>query len=196
MPKYGFSGIAYDIAEWSDFTDDVPALGEDIWLRSDNVPTIGEERIIHVTSPFSFENNEKFELLFMPALSSLNGWEEYPDEIEKSAIVGCELAEIIEADDTEAWLKVKVVSVVMLSELAEKCSPKNLDMLPERSMLRDYQYTTKHENWEYSTFDAQGDIGSWELAFTDDSGVRHLVIYAEWGDHYNYVYYGNYVEND
>lgn len=196
MPKYGFSGIAYDIAEWSDFTDDVPALGEDIWLRSDNVPMIGEERIIHVISPFSFENNEKFELLFMPALSSLNGWEEYPDEIEKSAIVGCELAEIIEADDTEAWLKVKVVSVVMLSELAEKCSPKNLDMLPERSMLRDYQYTTKHENWEYSTFDAQGDIGSWELAFTDDSGVRHLVIYAEWGDHYNYVYYGNYVEND
>ncbi len=192
MPKYGFSGVAYDYAEWADASQNTPSLDEQVWLRSDSVPTVGEERIIRVTFPFCFENDEKFELLFMPALSSLNGWDEYPDEIDKSAIVGCELLEIIEADDSEAWIKVKIVSVIMLSDISEKYPPKSSELLPSRSMLREYQYTYKFDNWEYSTFTAEGDIGSWELVYTDNSGVRHLIIYAEWGFHYNYVYYGNY----
>lgn len=191
----GFSDLAYDdICEWSDFSENPPELEEDHWERAVRVPEIGETRLIKVVFSFSFETGESFKLLFRPAWSFFNGWEEYPEELEQSAIVTCKLTSIKESNEYSAWATVRIEDVIMLKDICKRYPEQYTENRLEdfdvtRVQFEDLQY----QNWEYYSWNAQGDCGEWKLIYQDENGIRHLILLGEWSFHGRDVYIGNIV---
>ncbi len=178
-PKNGFSDVAFDCAEWWSFQGELPPLSEHIWERLDILPTVGEMRIIKVSAPFDCGIGETFRMLFQPALSHFNGWDEHPEELERSAIVECRFDKILESDLHQAWISVKVISVTMLRDICKMYPSRKV---PEWNHLfhvekEDY---FQWRNWELFSWSAQGDVGEWWLIYTDESHIRHLVLLFEW----------------
>lgn len=186
----GFPIHAYDnILEWSDFGDVVPALEDKIWVRSDTKPLQNEIRIVKVHFPFNFELGEQFWVLFEPALSFFNGWDEHPNEINQSSIVNCRFDSIISTNETSAWIRVKVLDV-MLNEFCNKFS--SVIYNNKFSWINDKKTDCFiYENWSFYSWSAQGDLGEWALTYKDTCNVEHIILYCEWGFHYDDVYCGN-----
>lgn len=192
--RAGLADIAYDeIIQWSDFDDHPPSLKETHWTRSSTLPKMGERRLVWVEFPFSFETGEQFNALFMPAMSFFNGWEDYPEDIERSAVVFCRFERIADKDEYSAWIWVEVLKVTMLSEL-HRVYP----AVPSGEALEAFDFSAKIHHFDYGSwacysFNIQGDLGEWKLIFTDDTGIRHLVLMGVWDFHTHLVYCGNIV---
>lgn len=184
----------YDnIIEWSDFKegDKLPDVDERIWVRSDKLPEEDSIRIVKAYCGFSFKIEEEFSTLYMPALSSVNGWEEYPEEINKSAIVKCQLKKVISYDEKSAWIVIDIIEVISLSKM--------MINYKERKVTTDYvecvgiygaSYALEYEDWLYFECNAQSDIGSWCL-IKKHNDKYNLVLYNEWGFHYDFIYADN-----
>lgn len=189
----GFLGITYDsMLEWLKCTEKIPKLEENIWSRSERVPTMGESYVVKAYFPFHFELGEEFSVLFQPALSFFNGWDEYPDEIEESAIVKCEFMEVMDSGATSAWIRVKVVDVLMVGDICSTfvAVPYQGDVEWLESDVFD---TYEFGNWVFRQWSAQGDLGEWYLIYKDVKGLKHIVLYGRWDYHSDNVYYGNVV---
>lgn len=189
----GLSEFAYNV-EWLEAGEPVPSLKERFWSHADALPKPGERRIIKVGSytPFTGEIGDSFNVLFLPAGSALNGWEEAPEELELSAIVSCVFEKVVSGDEYQAFIEIAVNGVTPLPELCRRPCRKAENLFA--GGFGEYvklEFTWK--NWEYYSFDAQGDCGDWRLIFTDDSGIRHLILQCDWGWHGGYVLFGNVV---
>lgn len=191
-PK-GFHGVAYSCCKWYDIIDDSGSYKH----LSVDMPKIGEQRIVRVEMPFDEYEKNQFDILFVPALSQLNGWDEYPDDICKFTIVRCEINKILDIDEYGAFLSVNIKDVTPVSELYRKYP----EALTEQS-LEEYEgisvCTDKIEmngsRFEYCCWTGQGDIGEQKLIFTDDKGIRHLVITELWSFHESFVFFGNIIQ--
>lgn len=175
--------IAYDdIIEWSDFNSiqEVPDINEKGWVRSDRMPRAGTNRIVRACFPFNFETGDTFHVLFMPAWSFFNGWEDYPEEISQSAVVHCKFDEIISYNDNYAWIIIHIIKVTPLDklhetypqEITEKFEPEN----NKRGTLFEYGcwsiYNNPYEDW-----------GDWYLFFTDSNMEKHMILVCQWDCH-------------
>lgn len=192
-PSYlaeGFSELAYDM-EWLEVGQPVPPLEEHIWLRANKMPEVGERRFIKVGPPFSQEIGSRFNILYSPALSSNNGWEEYPGEISDSAVVGCVFEKTVGADEFCAWIEVTVESVIPFPELHKHYPRRKVSSLFKGGFGEYAKLSFCWQNWEFYTFSAQGDCGEWRLIFIDSEGKRHLLMFYEWGWHGGFVQLGN-----
>lgn len=190
--RKGFADIAYDeIIQWSDFYDNPPPLEETHWTRSNILPKIGEYRLVKVEFPFSFDIGEQFNALFTPAMSFFDGWEEYPEEIEQSAVVSCKLERVAAQNEYSAWISVKILKVIMFSDMY-----KVYPVIATRKALEAFDFPERinhftYKNWSYYSYSVQGDLGEWKLVFTDDAGIRHLVLMGVWDFHTHNIYCGN-----
>lgn len=192
----GLSEFAYN-AEWLEVGEPVPPLEEQVWRRSDTLPRAGERRIIKVGfyTPFSGELGDSFNVLFSPANSALNGWGEAPEELECSAVVSCVFEELVSGDEYQALIEVSVKRVITLSELRERpCSKAENLFAGGFGECVELEFTWR--DWEYYSFDAQGDCGDRRLVFTDGNGTRHLILQCDWGWHGGFVLFGNAVCED
>ena len=88
---------------------------KDSWIEE---PQPEETYIIKALPLFKCEAGEEFYGLFMPPLSYLNGWEEYPDDIAKSAIIRCCFEELLVEKIKHSWIKVKILEVIPLKEIS------------------------------------------------------------------------------
>ena len=187
-----FEIVAYDgMVMWSDFVDNVPDIDNTAWLMSFTMPLLNETKAIKVRSPFNFELGDQFWLLFMPPQSYLNGWDEYPDEIDKSAVVKCQFESVISQNSECAWIHVKVLDVIPLSELCsrfpvKKCN-KYLEFIKSMSNFDVFEYN----NWIHYSWNGQSDIGEWGLIRKHESGSYRMVLFCQWGFRDNDVYCGN-----
>lgn len=188
----GLSKFAYNV-EWLENGQPVPPLEERFWLHADDLPKAGERRIIKVGyyTPFNSEIGDRFNVLFQPADSALNGWEEAPEELERSAIVNCVFEKIVGADEHQAWAEVFVIGVIPLPRLHSRCPCQKTSSLFAGGFGKLLKQEFAWKNWTYYSFDAQGDCGDWRLIFTDDCGVRHLILQCDWSWHGGYVLFGN-----
>ena len=85
-----------DAVEWSDEEHRIPDnTHPDFWQRSDALPEPGQTRVIQVRHPFHEILGREFRTFYQPALSNLNGWEEHPEEIDRSAFVRCRSEEVL-----------------------------------------------------------------------------------------------------
>ncbi|MDE7361581.1 MAG: hypothetical protein K2N38_06585 [Oscillospiraceae bacterium] len=189
----GFSELAYDM-EWLEVGQPVPPLEEHVWLRSDKIPEVGERRFIKVRPPFSQNIGDSFNVLYSPALSSNNGWEEYPEELSSSAVVGCVYEKTVGADEFCAWIEVTVENVIPFPELYKHYPCRKVSSLFEGGFGEYAKLSFRWQNWEFYTFSAQGDCGEWRLIFIDSEGKRHLLMFYEWGWHDGFVQLGNAVQ--
>lgn len=191
--KKGFELVAFhDVIEWSDFTDEVPAIDIKIWQRSNVTPIKGEKRKVQAHSHFNFEVGEEFWTLFYPALSSFNGWDTHPDEIDCSALIKCMFHSVISKSDERAWIRVVVEEVIPFTEIC--------DIIPMRKGLLDVKTFTyfrhlnkfTYQNWIYYSAGSEGDIGRWALVKKHNE-VNIVVAYGEWDIYSDIVYFGNVV---
>ncbi|MBQ8176911.1 MAG: hypothetical protein IJ035_07765 [Oscillospiraceae bacterium] len=183
------NNIAYDdMMEWSDFNsiDDVPPLSEGIWQRSENTPIAGCQRFVRVKFPFNYETGEEFNVLFMPAWSMFNGWEEYPEEIPKSAIVHCRFDEAVSSDEKYAWIIITVLNVLPLGEICEKYSP-----IRKPSFKSDNDNHVLEFTYENYMFYSNSAWRNWSLVYIDDSGEKHMILDCIWDEHETEVWFGN-----
>lgn len=187
----GFSELAYDDMEWLEVGQPVPPLEEQIWPRADKMPEVGERRLINVDPPFNQEVGDRFNVLYLPALSSVNGWEEYPEELSGSAVVSCVYEKTVGADEFCAWIEVTVESVIPFPELYKHYPLRKVSSLLEGGLGEHLTLACRCDSWEYYTYSAQGDWGEWRLIFVDDEKVRHLVLCCEWYTHGGFVQCGN-----
>lgn len=185
----GFYELAYDDFEWLELGESVPSLDEKIWTRADKMPAIGEKRFLKISAPFNRNIEERFNVLFSPGLSALNGWEEYPEELFNSAVVGCTFERIVQADEYRAWIEVAIERVIPFEELYKHYScVKTTDEIGYGFELDlDFRYKC----WEYYSYSAQGDFGEWRLVYVDGDGVRHIVLIGEYSMHKDFVCCGN-----
>lgn len=190
----GFSELAYDDMEWLEAGQTVPPLEERIWPRADKMPEVGERRFIKVEPPFAQEVGNRFNVLYLPALSMLNGWEEYPEELSGSAVVSCVYEKTVCADEFCAWIEVSVKNVIPFPELYKHYPCRKVSSLFEGGLGEHLTLACRHGCWEYYTYSAQGDWGEWRLIFTDDEGKSHLVLLGEWAMHDDFVHCGNAVQ--
>lgn len=187
----GLSEFAY-IVEWLEAGEPVPPLEERFWARADELPRAGERRIIKVGfyTPFNSEPGDSFNVLFLPENSALNGWEEAPEELERSAVVSCVFEKIIGADEYQAFIEITINSVTTLPELCRRPFRKT-ESLFAGGFGKCLQLVFTWKSREFYSFDAQGDCGDWRLIFTDSEGVRHLILQCDWGWHGGFVLFGN-----
>lgn len=195
----GFVDWAYSEMEWSDFETEaeVPSLSEKHWTRSDRIPKIDELRIIKVTSPFNEKCRNKFYIEFMPALALINGYDN-TEQLRDSAIVQCSLEKIILADEYSAWIEVKILKVILLSELPEIYPPflTNHEIEGFDGISSYIDTDLMDDTWKIMSWSAQGDLGEEKTFYTDADGIRHLVRMYYWNFCENATYFGNIVQTE
>lgn len=169
------SNTAFEFMEWSDFTDSVPNLYDRIWERSSSTPVVGEKRLVKVRFPFSYRLDDSFNVLFQPALTALDGWETAED-ISASAIVTCRFHRVLSHDEHFAWIEVEAVRVLTLDKLALTCPV----VTGKFDMSNTYTDIERLGNWTFCSWSAQGDVGEWELFYTDSSGSIRSVLFSKW----------------
>lgn len=188
-----FSISAYDdVVQWSNCTDEIPHINENNWWElSDITPKPEEYRVVCVSHPFNESLHGVFWTLFMPSLSSMNGWEDFPEEIDSSAFVQCKLEKILTYGEEKAWLQVKVTRTIMLSEVTDVL-PEVVESLPivENTYKFDYFDRENLRDWLYYNGGAQGDLGHWMLV-KEINGEARLIAFGEWSFHQNCAYLGN-----
>lgn len=193
----GFSGWAYPDMEWSDFEKDVPPLSEKYWERSDKVPKTGEFRIVKVQTPFEERIGDDFYLEYLPASVFFNDYEN-AEQIQDSAIVHCRFEEIILADEYSAWIKIKVLKVILLPELSEIYPPYETDRDLEEygGMFRcdDIYVIDADAPWEDVYWTSEGEVGEDKMIYTDTNGIRHLVLMHFLFIDSTIIYFGNIVQ--
>ncbi len=89
-----------DKVEWSDTS--LPHHHEQ-WQRPDECPEVGARRTVKV--PYDPGATATFWITFQPALSLINGWAEFPNELENSAIAEVKLVERF----SETWIGVESI---------------------------------------------------------------------------------------
>lgn len=187
----GFSELAYDDMEWLEVGQPVPPLEEHIFLRADRMPEVGERRFIRFQAPFSQNMGDRFNVLYLPALSSINGWATYPQELSGSAVVSCVFEKTISSDEFCAWIEVTAEHVVPFPELYKHYPCRKVTSLFEGGFGEYATLDFRWQNWEFYAFSVQDDFGEWQLIFTDSEGVRHLIAFCEYGRHGGVVQLGN-----
>ncbi len=189
----------YGGIEWSDFSEDVPDFSEKNWSRSETIPVVNENHTLYVCKPFDESIGNEFWILFQPALCYFNGWDEvYESEIDKCAIVRCKLSKILKRNEYEAWIVVRIQEVVLLNELYNYFKPcvvnKDInifDGIPENT----YQLLYKNKKWLVTYWNSQGDCGEDKWIYTDDNGVRHLVMQSWFDFDQSILYIGNIIRS-
>lgn len=178
--------VGYDHLAWIDPGADVP--DGDRWVFSDMCPEVGARRLAHIHGPFDAASNQPFWALFQPGLSMANGWAEYPDEIDRSALVRCELTEVLRENGAHAWIAVRAIDVVPLPKLVERFEA------TEGSVDLTFSYTaaweTPWKDWLFVEGNAEGDLGEWVMVHRRADG-DHLVLHARWDFHRSIVEAGN-----
>lgn len=193
--KPPFSDWGYfTCVQWSDFHTDVPALSEKHWARSDKIPAVGEKRCIFVQKPFDECIGNTFWAEFEPALLFFNGWDDYPEEeIEKCAMIRCQFERILAADETCAWIEVRIMQVIPLHHLyehyIERITTESLDDFKEFRAQGETMFRNDH--WRIVGWSAQGDCGETKWIYTDETGRQHLVLASWFGFDEEVLYIGN-----
>ena len=196
----GIHDIGYHLA-WMECRPEELSLpaGERQWLHTNQVPVIGENRILKVTQPFDEETGDTFTTVFEPWQMFLNGWDsaESPEDIGKACAVLCRFDEVLWADDFSAYISVKVLNTVPLDLLHT--------VIPETvTDIRFYEDFGSHEEvWTeyedphrlYRCWSAQGDVSQVQLICTDDHGIRHEVLTSWFAMHQDFYYFGNAVNS-
>lgn len=171
------TGYGGELLEWSDFNDEIPE--DSHWTRSDIPPEPGEHRAVRFTIPLSAFPTEPFWTIFSPALAHLNGWEEYPEEIDRSSIVLIENVRCSKFEDSGTWNKIRILDAITLPNLTERFPPTTRGLLGEHPASFG---TLNHwflGRWLFVDGNLESDVGVWYLCRKTDQEVS-LVLYGEW----------------
>lgn len=194
----GIHSIGYDLA-WMECAKEELSLPPDKrkWVHTDEVPVVGERRILKVTAPFDEQPGNTFTTVFEPWQMYLNGWDsaESPVDINKACAALCRFDEVLCLDDFSAIISVTVLKTIPL-DLLYKVIP---ETVTDDRFFEEFgggqkvftEYEDKH--LLYRTWNAQGDVSQMQLIYTDDNEIRHEVLTSRCAMHDDFYYFGNIV---
>jgi hypothetical protein len=157
----------------------------------DQPPTCGEEHWLAVRSPFSADVSEPFWCLYQPPLSYDHGWAEHPEELGRSAIVCCTLANVVNVRDDNADVLAIVSDVWAIDEISSHLPPRG--QVGACFWKRFVTQTVRAACWDDFTFvygNAEGDVETSAL-FERRAGRQHLILEGYSGFHEDFVFIGN-----
>lgn len=193
--RFEICGIE-EVAEWSDFApDEIPALDERIWARSEQLPQPGELKAVRVSHPFHMSIGETFWTLFLPALSHFNGWDSHPEEINGSGFVQCTLERILERGENQAWVALRIKRTISLPEMDAVLPQRDGSGYLEPLGWYGEPDVFRHGEWTFFSVSAQGNLGVWAL-IRQRKSANLLVAMGEWEFHSSLVFGGNLVIPD
>lgn len=175
---------AHDGVEWSESL--YPEEGE-FWHRMEAEPEVGRWYGLRVRHPFEASDSAPFWVLFQPALSALNGWEEHPSELAASGVALCKLLSVLSEGPNRGWIGVEVLDFVAFAHAASRFEARDGE-LPFF-----YDAPGTRTDWgDLSLLETshQSDVGSWGL-FQLRSDGPVLVAACDWGFHGGWVYVGH-----
>ncbi|QHW34682.1 hypothetical protein GZH47_30395 [Paenibacillus rhizovicinus] len=178
-------GVDWQI-QWSDFGEEVPDLNERIWARSSVIPEAGTYRTVMVTHPFHLSVGERIWTLFQPPLSFFNGWDDYPEEINDSAMVNICFERILAQDEKAAWIVVQIENVVLVSEADQVLQRQESDATTANFDVFSHTQLYESAEWLYIVSSSEGDIGCWGLLKKQADHYK-LILDGYWDFHRNTV---------
>ncbi|MBR5371919.1 MAG: hypothetical protein IK130_06865 [Oscillospiraceae bacterium] len=191
----GYAGWCYDNMEWLDPAEPLPSLTQDeYWQRSETRPQIGETWKLCVTRPFHEQTGNTFYVVYESAYQFFNGYEK-AEEVDSSAIVQCRFERVFETDEITAWIEVTILDVIPFRELAsrfpayETCEPLGSFY---SEPCRDTDLNAPP--WKLIYFSTAGEYGSYKTIFTDENGVKHLVLHSTFCGWSENTYFGNIIQ--
>ncbi|MCM1131991.1 MAG: hypothetical protein NC340_00810 [Ruminococcus flavefaciens] len=189
----GFADWAYNNIIWTDFDEKVPPPSKNIFMNSDRIPRAGELRTIQVASPFAESVGSEFNAIFSPVSILGNGWGEYPEDIDKCAVVRCHSEKILAIDKYGAYLRVKVQHVTPFAEIPDTYEPvfTDDDLESVAGMCKCDTVECRTDKWEAVYWTGQSDIGENKLICIDRNRLRHLIIIEYYDFHEDIAYIGN-----
>ncbi|MCM1288950.1 MAG: hypothetical protein NC240_11635 [Clostridium sp.] len=185
----------YNCVEWSNFADDVPDLSEQNWIGSERTPIANELRTVRVRKPFDEKIGNEFFTLYEPAPLFFNGWNNATkEELQNCAVVKCKFEKILASDEYRAWISVSIKKVLPLHTLCNyyentvtNAPIDKFEDISESKCDRVFQ----NDEWLIMAWDAEGDCGESKWIYTDECGVRHLVMQMYFDFHEDIIYLGN-----
>lgn len=191
----GYAGWCYADMEWLAPAEALPPLTQDKgWARCETPPKAGEIRKLRVKNPFHEAIGSSFFVDYESALQFFNGYDK-AEEFESYAIVQCRLERVIEQNDTAAWVEVCILDVIPYCELASR-----FPAFHTAEPLENYAGGACEETdldappWKIVYWTAQGDVGEQKTIFTDENGVRHLVLHYDYCSWAAVQHFGNIIE--
>lgn len=193
----GFAEWAYNNISWTDFDEKVPLLSKNIFMCSDRIPKADEMRTIKVSSPFEESVGSEFNTIFSPTSIFYNGWGEYPEDIDKCAVVRCRFEKVLAIDEYGAYLRIKVLQVIPFAEIHRTYEPvfTDDDLESFAGMAKCDTTECCTEKWEAKYWTGQSDIGENKLICIDSNNLRHLIIMEYYDFHEDIAYIGNIIRN-
>jgi hypothetical protein len=177
--------VALDFVEWAAAG---PYPGQKIWPRLEKAPEEGA-RIFVWFRHGKAAIGERSTHLFRPALSALNGWSEYPEELAASALIDVRIENVAHQGERDHWYEVSVERVVFLASFGDLFDPIDLGRLPD---LRTFERTSSAERgeWFFAEGSTQGDLGEWVVCRRVSATAAELLLHGVWFPGESVVYAG------
>ena len=190
----GYAGWCYDEMEWLDPAETQPPLSQEIgWSRSETMPKAGEIWKLRVTRPFWETTGNTFWINYESALQFFNGFEN-GEQVDQAAVVQCRLDSVSEADDFAAWVNVTVLDVIPYRELASRFPAYETDQPPEAFYSEPCTETDFDDPPWKIVCRGRNEVGDYKIIYTDENGVRHLVLHVQYSAMDGMTYFGNITE--
>ena len=156
-------------------------------VRMVEPPVAGKDYTLEVKFPFRTDPSDDFWVLFQPRDSAINGWEEFPHELERSRIVQCRPAEVAKRSKKSCWFLVHVSDSIGFREIANRF-PKGSGPVPPYPGKRNIRIIWK--DWVYLSADLESDVAAWFVCRRQ--GARStMLLYGTSGRHEDFFYAGH-----
>lgn len=182
----------YGSVEWPEFRENVPELSAE-----HRVPEVGRQYTLRVSKPFDESVGNEFLTLYESAAVCAGGWYGITaKDLEECAVVRCRFTEILERSEYEARIVVRVEEVVPLDELSRRyethITERDLDVF--EGIPGDMcELLCECGRWSAICWDAQGDCGEERWFYTDENGIRRLVMQSWFDFDQSIMFLGNIV---
>jgi hypothetical protein len=150
-------------------------------------PVAGNDYTLEVTFPFRTGPGDHFWVLFQPPDSAINGWEDFPHELECSRVVQCRPAEVTKRNKKSCGLLVNVLDSIGFREIANRF-PKGSGPVPPYPGKRNIRITWK--DLIYLTANLESDAAAWFICRRQGEQST-MLLYGTSGRHEDFFYAGH-----
>lgn len=190
----GYQGWCYDQMDWLDPSEPQPLLSQETyWRRSETMPKTGEIWKLCVKRPFWESIGNTFWVNYESEYQFFNGFEA-AEEVDQAAVVLCRLDSIGEAEAFDAWVTVTVLDVIPYRDLATRFPAYETDQpLESFHSMPCTELDLNAPPWKLVSW-GKNETSDSKIIFTDENGLRHLVLHSYYCSMDRMTYFGNITE--
>lgn len=143
-------------------------------------PQSGQTYTLLSHSPFVSALQRDFWTIYRPALAELNGWVDFPDLFDESALVACERVDT-SVEQQPHQMVVRVREVILLRDLVNRFVPTRVGSLDLASFQRypSHVHTYRWNDFTYVDRNFQSEWGTWLICQRTELGYA-MILFGGW----------------